>query len=46
MSENERNNLKLIGKNQEDLKVISAYIQDSIVTVGDMIFLKKAGKTN
>tara|TARA_Y100000590_G_scaffold403282_1_gene489803 strand:- start:283 stop:732 length:450 start_codon:yes stop_codon:yes gene_type:complete len=41
MSENERNNLKLIGKNQEDLKVISAYIQDSIVTVGDMIFLKK-----
>ena len=41
MSENERNNFKLIGKNQEDLKVISAYIQDSVVTVGDMVFLEK-----
>ena len=35
------NNLKLIGKNQEDLKVISAYSQDSVVTVGDMVFLEK-----
>ena len=33
--------LKLIGKNQEDLKVISAYSQDSIVTVRDIVFLKK-----
>ena len=41
MSEYAKNNLKLIGKNQEDLKVISAYSQDSIVTVKDMIFLKK-----
>ena len=41
MSENEKNNLKLIGKNQEDLKVISAYSQDSIVAVKDMIFLEK-----
>ena len=41
MSEYEKNNLKLIGKSQEDLKVISAYSQDSIVTVKDMIFLEK-----
>ena len=41
MSEDGKNNLKLIGKNQEDLKVISAHSQDSIVTVKDMIFLKK-----
>ena len=41
MSEDEKNNLKLIGKNQEDLKVISAYIQDSIVVVKEMVFLKK-----
>ena len=41
MSEYAKNNLKLIGKNQEDLKVISAYSQDSIVAVKDMIFLEK-----
>ena len=41
MSEDAKNNLKLIGKNQEDLKVISAHSQDSIVTVKDMIFLEK-----
>ena len=41
MSEDEKNNLKLIGKSQEDLKVISAYSQDSIVTVKDITFLKK-----
>ena len=41
MSENEKGNLKLIGKNQEDLKVISAYSQDSIVAVKDITFLKK-----
>ena len=35
------NNLKLIGKNQNDLKVISAYSQDSVVTVKDIVFLKK-----
>ena len=39
MSEDEKNNLKLIGKNQEDLKVISAYTQDSIVAVKDIVFL-------
>ena len=41
MNRDERTNLKLIGKNQEDLKVISAYIQDSIVAVKDIVFLKK-----
>ena len=33
--------LKLIGKNEEDLKVISAYLQDSIVAVRDISYLKK-----
>ena len=41
MSKDVKNNLKLIGKNQEDLKVISAYSQDSVVAVKDIIFLKK-----
>ena len=41
MSEDAKNNLKLIGKNHEDLKVISAYIQDSIVAVKDMVFLEQ-----
>ena len=39
MSKDGKNNLKLIGKNPEDLKVISAYSQDSIVLIKDMIFL-------
>ena len=41
MSLNERVNLKMLGKNQEDLKIISAYLQDSILIVKDMIFLKR-----
>ena len=41
MSFEEKTNLKLIGKNWEDLKVISAYLQDSIITVRDIVFLKK-----
>ena len=41
MSPNERVNLKLLGKNQEDLKIISAYLQDSILIVKDMVFLKQ-----
>ena len=41
MSKYTKNNLKLMGKNQEDFKVISAYSQDSIVAVKDMIFLEK-----
>ena len=39
MKEDEKNKLKLIGKNREDLKVISAYAQDSIVAVRDIVFL-------
>ena len=35
------NRLKLIGKNIDDLKTISAYCQDSIVKIGDLIYLKK-----
>ena len=41
MSDDEKNNLKLIGKNEEDLKIISAYLQDSIAIVKDIVFLKK-----
>ena len=41
MSKDERINLKLSGKNQEDLKVISAYLQDSILIIRDLVFLKK-----
>tara|TARA_Y100000590_G_scaffold41530_1_gene44311 strand:+ start:1205 stop:1654 length:450 start_codon:yes stop_codon:yes gene_type:complete len=41
MSQDEKGNLKLIVRNREDLKVISAYSQDSIVAVKDITFLKK-----
>ena len=41
MSNDEKNNLKLTGKNEEDLKIISAYLQDSVVIVKDIVFLKK-----
>ena len=41
MNINATNNLKLIGKNIEDLQVISAYCQDSVVKLKDIIFLKK-----
>ena len=37
----EKINLKLTGKNEEDLKVISAYIQDSVVTLKNIVFLKQ-----
>ena len=37
----EKSGLKLISKNQEDIKVISAYLQDSIVKVKNIVFLKK-----
>ena len=33
--------LKLIGKNIEDLKTISAYSQDSIVKIKDIVYLKE-----
>ena len=35
------NRLKLIGKNIEDLKTISAYSQDSIVKIKDLVYLKE-----
>ncbi len=35
------NRLKLIGKNIEDLKTISAYCQDSVVKIKDLVYLKK-----
>ena len=41
MSLDEKNKLQLACKNSEDLKVISAYLQDSITNLGDMTFLKK-----
>jgi hypothetical protein len=41
VSEGEKNSLKLIGKNLEDIKVISAYLQDSIVKLKNIAFLKK-----
>ena len=41
MSVDEKANLKLLGKNQEDLKVISAYLQDSILIIKDTVFLKR-----
>ena len=41
MKNNDGFNLKLLAKNQDDLKVISAHLQDSVVTVKDIIFLKK-----
>jgi len=41
MSMDERVNLKLLGKHQEDLKIISAYLQDSILIVKDIVFLKQ-----
>jgi len=35
------NRLNLIGKNIEDLKTISAYSQDSIVKIKDIVYLKE-----
>ena len=40
MKNHEKTNLKLIGKNEDDLKVISAYLQDSIISVSDIVFLE------
>ena len=41
MTLDEKINLKLSGQNREDLKVISAYLQDCIVIISDIAFLKK-----
>ena len=35
-------NLKLIAKTEEDLRVVSAYLQDSIVSTSDIANLKKS----
>ena len=35
------NQLKLLGKNIEDLKIISTYCQDSIVKIKDIVYLKE-----
>ena len=34
-------NLKLIARTEEDLRVVSAYLQDSIVNISDLASLKK-----
>ena len=41
MNTDEKTNLKLISNNQDDLKVLSAYLQDSVVNIKDIVFLKK-----
>ncbi len=41
MKDEKKNILKLIGKNEEDLKIISAYLQDSIVLARDILYLEK-----
>ena len=41
MKKDEENNLKLTGKNEEDLKIISAYLQDSVVIASNILYLKK-----
>ena len=41
MDKEKINCLNLIGDNEEDLKVISAYLQDSIVVMKDIVFIKK-----
>ena len=41
MNKEDETKLKLIGKNQEDLRIISAYSQDSIINLKDIVFLKK-----
>ncbi len=41
MNNNVKYGFKLVAKNQDDLKIISAYIQDSIVTIEDIVFLEK-----
>ena len=38
---NERKNLKLIARTEEDLRVVSAHVQDAIVNVSDIANLKK-----
>ena len=42
MSNKTNFNLKLLALNDDDLKVLSAHLQDSVVLVKDIIFLKKS----
>ena len=44
MSISAKNSIQLIGNNIEDVKIISAYCQDSVVAVRDIVFLKKNKK--
>ena len=37
-------NLKLIARTEEDLRVVSAYLQDSIASISDFANLKKTFK--
>ena len=37
----ETKNLKLIARTEDDLRVVSAHLQDSIVSVSDIANLKK-----
>ena len=41
MIKDEITHLNLTGKNEEDLNIISAYLQDSIVLTRDITFLRK-----
>ena len=41
MSKEKTSHLNLIGDNEDDLKVISAYMQDSVVVMKLIVFLKK-----
>ena len=41
MKKDEIERLNLTGENEEDLNIMSAYLQDSIVLTKDIIFLKK-----
>ena len=36
-----KNKLKIIGNNLDDLKTISAYCQDAVVKIGDLVYLKE-----
>ncbi len=38
-------NLKLIARTEEDLRVVSAHLQDSIASISDIASLKKNKKT-
>jgi len=41
MSNHKKDGLKLIGTNEEDLEIISAYLQDSVVVSKNIVFLKQ-----